>query len=57
MLHFEVGARLLGAKGVWEILPSPQVARFRLLGTWVERPRHGEAASNVRQPRVPTKGE
>ena len=32
MLHFEVGARLLGAKGAWEILRHPRVARFRLLG-------------------------
>jgi hypothetical protein len=30
MLHFEVGARLLGANGTWEILAHPQVARFRL---------------------------
>ena len=29
MLHFEVGARLLGARGEWEILPPPRVARFR----------------------------
>ncbi len=35
MLHFEVGARLLGARGAWEILPPPQVARFRLAITLV----------------------
>ena len=28
MLHFEVGARLMGARGVWEILPAPEVARY-----------------------------
>lgn len=31
MLHFEVGARLLGASGQWEILESPQVARYRVI--------------------------
>ncbi len=28
MLHFEVGARLMGATGTWEILSAPDVARF-----------------------------
>jgi hypothetical protein len=28
MLHFEVGARLMGAGGTWEILPTPEVARY-----------------------------
>lgn len=30
MLHFEVGARLMGAPGRWEILDPPQVARYRV---------------------------
>ena len=30
MLHFEVGARLMGAPGRWEILEAPQVARYRV---------------------------
>ena len=30
MLHFEVGARLLGAPGRWEILDAPDVARYRV---------------------------
>jgi hypothetical protein len=30
MLHFEVGARLMGAVGAWEILPAPQVARYMI---------------------------
>jgi len=30
MLHFEVGARLMGAAGSWEILGAPQVARYRV---------------------------
>ncbi len=29
MLHFEVGARLMGASGVWQVLGSPDVALFR----------------------------
>ena len=28
MLHFELGARAAGVAGKWEILPSPEVARF-----------------------------
>ncbi|MBS3976091.1 MAG: nitroreductase family protein [Syntrophomonadaceae bacterium] len=28
MLHFELGALSLGAKGKWEFLPPPEVARF-----------------------------
>ncbi|HLA81481.1 MAG TPA: nitroreductase family protein [Thermoleophilia bacterium] len=28
MLHFEVGARLMGVRGVWEVLSPPQVARY-----------------------------
>lgn len=28
MLHFEVGARLMGVTGSWEILAAPEVARF-----------------------------
>jgi len=28
MLHFELGARAAGVAGKWEILPSPDVARF-----------------------------
>jgi len=28
MLHFELGARAAGVVGKWEILPSPEVARF-----------------------------
>ena len=31
MLHFEVGARLMGAAGRWELLDKPAVARYRLL--------------------------
>lgn len=31
MLHFEVGARLMGVTGRWEILESPQVARYRVV--------------------------
>ncbi|MBN1630231.1 MAG: nitroreductase family protein [Thermoleophilia bacterium] len=30
MLHFEVGARSLGASGRWETLQAPRVARFEL---------------------------
>jgi len=30
MLHFEVGARSLGAAGRWESLEAPRVARFKL---------------------------
>lgn len=30
MLHFEVGARLMGASGRWETLEEPQVARYVL---------------------------
>jgi hypothetical protein len=30
MLHFEVGARLMGAHGRWEVLEAPQVARYRV---------------------------
>ena len=29
MLHFEVGARLMGAQGTWELLEAPRVALFR----------------------------
>jgi hypothetical protein len=32
MLHFEVGARLMGALGRWEILQAPEVARYRVAG-------------------------
>jgi hypothetical protein len=28
MLHFEVGARLMGSSGIWEMLEAPQVARY-----------------------------
>jgi hypothetical protein len=28
MLHFEIGARLMGASGCWETLRSPRVARY-----------------------------
>jgi len=31
MLHFELGALAAGARGQWEILPPPEVARFRPL--------------------------
>jgi hypothetical protein len=30
MLHFEVGARLMGALGRWETLEAPRVARYRV---------------------------
>lgn len=30
MLHFEVGARLMGAPGRWEGLQAPEVARYRV---------------------------
>jgi nitroreductase len=30
MLHFEVGARLMGAVGRWETLPAPDLARYRV---------------------------
>jgi hypothetical protein len=30
MLHFELGARAAGLAGIWELLPPPDVARFRL---------------------------
>ena len=30
MLHFEVGARLMGAPGRWEIMDAPLVARYRV---------------------------
>lgn len=30
MLHFEVGARLMGAPGRWEMLEAPEVARYRV---------------------------
>ncbi len=33
MLHFEVGARLMGASGRWESLEAPEVARYRLTET------------------------
>lgn len=33
MLHFEVGARLMGAIGRWEILEKPDVARYRVAVT------------------------
>jgi nitroreductase len=32
MLHFEVGARLLGASGIWQSLELPTVARYRVTG-------------------------
>jgi nitroreductase len=32
MLHFEVGARLMGASGTWELLEPPRVARYRPAG-------------------------
>lgn len=31
MLHFEVGARLMGAEGTWELLDPPDVARYHPL--------------------------
>lgn len=31
MLHFEVGARLMGTPGRWEVLDPPQVARYRVI--------------------------
>lgn len=31
MLHFEVGARLMGAAGRWETLDPPDVARYRVV--------------------------
>lgn len=37
MLHFEVGARLMGASGHWESLPAPLVARYRVANS-PERP-------------------
>ncbi len=33
MLHFEVGARLMGATGRWESLEAPEVARYRVTET------------------------
>jgi hypothetical protein len=33
MLHFEVGARLMGAPGSWESLDDPEVARYRVAET------------------------
>ncbi|MFH0915852.1 MAG: nitroreductase family protein [bacterium] len=33
MLHFEVGARLMGAPGRWEVLDAPDVARYRVTAT------------------------
>ncbi len=33
MLHFEVGARLMGATGHWETLDPPDVARYRMAAT------------------------
>jgi hypothetical protein len=33
MLHFEVGAQLMGARGRWEVLEAPQVARYRVTAT------------------------
>jgi nitroreductase len=30
MLHFEVGARLMGASGTWEVLAAPGVARYTI---------------------------
>lgn len=30
MLHFEVGARLMGASGVWQLLEPPGVARYEV---------------------------
>jgi hypothetical protein len=29
MLHIEVGARLMGASGAWEVLEAPDAALFR----------------------------
>ena len=37
MLHFEVGARLMGFSGHWESLPAPLVARYRVAGN-TDRP-------------------
>lgn len=31
MLHFEVGAHLMGARGVWDILDPPRVARYMIM--------------------------
>lgn len=36
MLHFEVGARLMGAPGRWEVLEAPEVARYQVRATVVE---------------------
>jgi hypothetical protein len=33
MLHFEVGARIMGATGRWESLPAPDVARYQVVDT------------------------
>jgi hypothetical protein len=33
MLHFEVGARMMGASGRWESLPAPDVARYQVVDT------------------------
>jgi hypothetical protein len=32
MLHFEVGARLMGASGTWQLLEPPDVARYHATG-------------------------
>lgn len=32
MLHFEVGARLMGAMGTWQLLEPPGVARYHVAG-------------------------
>ena len=37
MLHFEVGARLMGAPGRWEILDAPLVARYRVAAAACDR--------------------
>ena len=33
MLHFEVGARIMGASGRWESLEAPDVARYQVVDT------------------------
>jgi len=39
MLHFEVGARLMGAAGPWEVLETPRVARYHVTIAGGESPR------------------
>jgi nitroreductase len=33
MLHFEVGVRLMGGTGAWDLLDAPQVARYMIAST------------------------